>query len=121
MYVSKVAMSMFSTVLREWADAIDQGDVDKANMLAQSLPRSADLITIHPEFLRHFSEACPRVKPETALEQMSRLLLSASKAHDEATQKHYSHEGEKRMHASNRAQSDQNDQHWRGDGELQGS
>lgn len=119
MYVSKVAMSMLSSMLREWADAIDEGDVARANMLAQALPRSGALVTIHPEFLRHFHDACPGLKPETALEHMSRLLLSATKAHDEATQQHYSDEGEKRMRASDHpAQSDQKDQHWGGDGEL---
>ena len=102
LYASKTAIRMLSSMLREWADAIDRGDVAKANHLAEQLPHAGQLATIHPEFMRHFREACPDLKPETALEYMSRLLLSATKAQGEATQKSYSPESQERMHASDR-------------------
>ena len=91
---------MLSSMLRDWADAIDAGDVERANVLAESLPHAASMVTIHPEFMRHFAEACPDLDPDTALEQMSRLLLSVTKATGEATQKTYSDESKKRMGVS---------------------
>ena len=78
MYSSNTAIAMLSSMLRDWADAIDRGDVEKANLLAESLPRAAAMVTIHPEFTRHFAEACPDLDPDTALEHMSRLLLSVA-------------------------------------------
>lgn len=117
MYSSKTAMTMLSKMLRDWADAIDKGDVALANQLARSLPQAAELVTVHPEFMRHYSEACPDLKPETALEYMSRLLLSATKAQGEVTQKVYTEASKRRMHASDPAHSQDTSPDWRGDGE----
>lgn len=101
-YNSKVALTMFTQMLREWADAVDADKLEIADTIARTLPHAAELITVHDEFRRHFGQACPHLMSETVLEAMSRLMLCVTKAQGDAAETIYPSESEKRLRAPGR-------------------
>ena len=101
-YNSKVALTMFTQMLREWADAVDADKLATADTIARTLPHAAELITVHEEFRRHFGHACPNLMSETVLEAMSRLMLCVTKAQGDAAETVFPSDSEKRLYASDR-------------------